>query len=714
MTKMKHSKIIGLLLIFTLVIMTSAMFLGGCNDKNDNAAPGFYSENTDPADSLGNNGDFYLNNSTSDLFNKVDGSWKKVANVKGQDGVGIRSAKIVDGKIVLTLTNDETLDVEIEKNDYTETDARNAFYAKMKEKAASFGIDVSRLTFNSAISESSGSITAHDMAKMGVMAMGYDEIAKIWNQRNYKFTTSGVEETFEIASTVTAGAYSHYLTDYYYVLGGKTGGLAKTGAGTPVANLVVAVSGPADSTLVGFISLKASDTDAANRFRTAKIAFDIASQKYLDKDADTAALEATIPSDAMITVLSLPKTGNLLSYNYYDWFNENSPYLVYDKNGTVSYYSASSWKILTCMTALDYITDLDEKLTITETCIKTGSGPAFLGGEEITYRDALHLILLPSSNTTCVAIATAVGQKLLDLHSSVSGGPVYSPVDDDFDFETATAVSVAQAKTDITGAPAKVRGVVIGASKTYDNGSATVLLIKDETSNEVCGVAKMLSAKDAYQVNMPFAIGDIIEIPVVSEVIPGGYTYGGEHNKLTFTWAGENFDVEKSDEFVAKYKVGHVDSFSFDKSQVTTVIDSQDALEAFCKKENGLHWELVCIKGTAASPLKAVTGASATAGKNDKDMKREYIRIFYDNPTSLDEQKVVFEEGKKSSPSFSNFSNPYLSDLLSTLLFNQTEYSQEDFTSPYEFVGEIYCFVFGGSTSYIHFYVPDDSCIVKA
>ncbi len=51
MTKMKHSKIIGLLLIFTLVIMTSAMFLGGCNDKNDNAAPGFYSENTDPADS---------------------------------------------------------------------------------------------------------------------------------------------------------------------------------------------------------------------------------------------------------------------------------------------------------------------------------------------------------------------------------------------------------------------------------------------------------------------------------------------------------------------------------------------------------------------------------------------------------------------------------------------------------------------------------------
>ncbi len=49
--QMKHSKIIGLLLIFTLVIMTSAMFLGGCNDKNDNAAPGFYSENTDPADS---------------------------------------------------------------------------------------------------------------------------------------------------------------------------------------------------------------------------------------------------------------------------------------------------------------------------------------------------------------------------------------------------------------------------------------------------------------------------------------------------------------------------------------------------------------------------------------------------------------------------------------------------------------------------------------
>ena len=105
------------------------------------------------------------------------------------------------------------------------------------------------------------------------------------------------------------------------------------------------------------------------------------------------------------------------------------------------------------------------------------------------------------------------------------------------------------------------------------------------------------------------------------------------------------------------------------------------------------------------------------AGKleEDKDMKREYIRFYYGDIDTLNEQKIdELGNNKLTSPVFSNFSNPYsLSDFLSTLLFNQTDYSQEYLSNPYTFVGDIYCLVFGGSTSYYHFIVLDDSCIVK-
>lgn len=87
---------------------------------------------------------------------------------------------------------------------------------------------------------------------------------------------------------------------------------------------------------------------------------------------------------------------------------------------------------------------------------------------------------------------------------------------------------------------------------------------------------------------------------------------GGEANKLTFTWSGDKLDMEDPSEFIAKYRVGHTDSYGINKEKVETIIDSQ-----------------------------------------------------------------------------------------------------EDFTNSYTFIGDIYCLVIGGSTSYFHFVVLDSSCIVK-
>ena len=39
-----------------------------------------------PAGTLGNNGEFYFNTVTYDIFNKVSGSWTLIGNIKGANG----------------------------------------------------------------------------------------------------------------------------------------------------------------------------------------------------------------------------------------------------------------------------------------------------------------------------------------------------------------------------------------------------------------------------------------------------------------------------------------------------------------------------------------------------------------------------------------------------------------------------------------------------
>lgn len=713
-----------------LFFVLTLFVLGGCKSTNGQI---WHNGSSEPSNTIGVDGDVYLNTSSLDLFSKIAGEWNIVANIKGKvgndgkpgidgqpgadgkpglDGISIKSARIENGELIIILSNGKEINAgsldQGQEQIYTEKDARSAFYHKMKEKAASFGINVDKLIFNSAISESSGSVTSRDMAKLGMMALGYDELVKIWNQYEYTAVTTGVEKTFHVTSTVMQGNFSKYLTDHYYVLGGKTGGLANAGNGVPVSNLLVSVEGPDGATFVGFISIDAVNNESLNTSKIAKIAFDIASLRYLNKDADISELEEQIPGNARITVLAAPKSGNILAFNHYDWYGENSQYLMYDKNGSHKAHTASSWKILTVMTALDYISDLEERFTITDESIRTGAGPVFTGGEELTFRDLLHLILLPSSNSASVAVSAAAGFKILRTESQVGGGPIYDTDVDDFDFESAPVVSVSNAKANPNSSKIlRVRGVVVGGTTNFDNGSAPMVIIKDEFTNDLIGIRGLTIKKSAYEVNLPFDLGDIIEVPAISEIVAGQYNYGGEANKLTLTWMGDPYSQETRSEFISKYKFGETSNYSIDQTKVTTIIESQTDLEEFLSTP-GYHWELVILRGTEESPLKAVTGAATLKGKEDQDMTREYLRFFFNDASNFDEQKV-----DRSAPVLTNFGNLHnLDDLLSTMLFNQTEYAEEDFLNPYEFVGDVYCFVMGGSTVYYHFVVLDNESIV--
>lgn len=67
---------------------------------------------------------------------------------------------------------------------------------------------------------------------------------------------------------------------------------------------------------------------------------------------------------------------------------------------------------MTAITALDYMTNLDEKIVVQESDITFGMGNYFNIGDIITFRDALYSMMLPSSNTCATAVARTAGERI--------------------------------------------------------------------------------------------------------------------------------------------------------------------------------------------------------------------------------------------------------------------------------------------------------------
>lgn len=271
----------------------------------------------------------------------------------------------------------------------------------------------------------------------------------------------------------------------------------------------------------------------------------------------------------------------------------------------------------------------------------------------------------------------------------------------------ARPLSVAEAKAQVnSGNKVTVRGVVVGNTGNYDGGYVWVLL-KDLTTNEICGIRKSVE-KDgvgvvanpvygySYAPNMYFQLGDILEVPVY--VKTNTATVGGEAGKIMFLYAGEDITAENNKEIREQFLQGTASEYRLNLDEAISVIDSQESLEAFCLSSQP-QWKLVKIVGTEEKPLKITTRSATTAGVGE--ISREYLYLYYDNAKSLDDLKV-----NGACPVFSNFGNQYnLSSMLSSILFGQSQYEGLNFDEPYYFIGEVYCVIVGGSTAYYHFAV---------
>lgn len=280
--------------------------------------------------------------------------------------------------------------------------ARTTFYNALKTKTQSINMKYSSSFSNaSGLSSGSGKVTIQDLVQLGVIASSNEELTTVWGEPSYVLEDKASGKTQTLTSTVTAGTYSSALSNTYTILGGKTGS-------TSVYNLLVVVEDKNTGIkYVGAVSSDTADSATSNRFSNAKILFDIAARLVVDRDADISDLESQLKSNRASVVMLPEDTNHFLTNDIFE-----SEYHLYTKGASDIFMYASTQKVLSIITAMDYIDDLDEVVTMVSSDIQSGSGPTITAGEQYTIRDLLYGMMLPSSNTFAEALARVAGTKM--------------------------------------------------------------------------------------------------------------------------------------------------------------------------------------------------------------------------------------------------------------------------------------------------------------
>ena len=86
--------------------------------------------------------------------------------------------------------------------------------------------------------------------------------------------------------------------------------------------------------------------------------------------------------------------------------------LILDERADQSCLPGSTVKLMTAIVALTVLDDLDQELTVVAEDLRRGSGNNLRAGDTLSFWDALHNLLLPSSNTTAGMLVRIVGAML--------------------------------------------------------------------------------------------------------------------------------------------------------------------------------------------------------------------------------------------------------------------------------------------------------------
>ncbi|MBQ9130841.1 MAG: leucine-rich repeat protein, partial [Clostridia bacterium] len=306
---------------------------------------------------------------------------------------------------------------------FSDSHKLNTFMSYLQKKSQEIGMTSS--TFGDPMGNSCNLSTPRDLAKLLAYASNYSQLDGIWSLASKDISVMGLKaRTQSLTSTVIKPA----LTQYYTILGGKTGTLNST------RNLAVILEIPEseDRFVVVAMSANGKDGAAGNRYQAIKEIADLALEKYADASVDLSGKD--VCCDGAIACLLTP---------------EGEISVLYEKDADTQRYPASITKVLTAVCALDLIDDLNTTVTYKpfDVSVTPWNPTDFSAGDSVSLEDALCAMLLPSSNLTSFAVARTAGGVLLDKQYSLAGKVIsilsaststfegYTPVADGFNLD---------------------------------------------------------------------------------------------------------------------------------------------------------------------------------------------------------------------------------------------------------------------------------------
>ena len=275
----------------------------------------------------------------------------------------------------------------------------DAFVGYMNEKAAAIGMTGSK--FYDPIGMNNFT-TARDFLKLMLWADRYRELAPVWGAAEQTLAVLGEKERQQTVTSTIRG--SEFLDPYYEILGCKDGELPDK----EVRNLAVILQIPDSDERLAVVVLCAYGHNAleTGTRAVAKKAADLALTKYRDPEADLSG-EKLFCQSAMVALI--PAEGA----------DPENPQILYEKDPDRQLMTASIAKVLTAVCVLDIQEDLEK--TFSYQFIDTNIGGFyawdFYPGDEMTVREGLYALLLPSSNVTARALARESGGVILEKGS---------------------------------------------------------------------------------------------------------------------------------------------------------------------------------------------------------------------------------------------------------------------------------------------------------
>lgn len=232
--------------------------------------------------------------------------------------------------------------------------------------------------------------TSRDMLLLALYTLGNEILSKIWCTRNYTIYIKGPQARKISLNSLAAHPI---LDEEFTFLGGKTGTV------NPRKTNVLLVLADKDSNI--FVTTVMGAISEEKRFIDAKKLASAAQKKLLNPDYQFEE-SLTANSGSVLAVRGKPflEVNSCLPSTFS--INENNPSPP-----------ASLTKVMTSLILLETISDLDETFTFKESDITGGSGPQICPDDIISFRDALYLMMLPSSNSTATAIGRVVGRRLI-------------------------------------------------------------------------------------------------------------------------------------------------------------------------------------------------------------------------------------------------------------------------------------------------------------